>query len=349
MKRLLIFFGIVAAFLYAWGLFKEVPLRVVGQPTSTGLLQHAKEQPFFERLSELSGLPLQVQYRPLDATGLMDTFQLKGLQSGTFDLVSLRFLQNSELEPSLQGIDLVGLNSDYETAQAVIGAYSPTVDAYLQEHFKSKLLGIWSFGPQEIFCRVPIGQLADLKGLKVRVGSATLASFISELGGTPAVISFDDTVHALASGLVDCAVTSAASANFAGWPKHALYYYPLAVHFGLNGYAISLKKWDALSSTQQVQLQATFDTYLADLWAYTRAIHRDAALCNVGGECQHGKAYSMVRVAPHAADVARLRDMTQRSLLAEWGARCDRVRPGCLATWRAKVGALMTGTGREPS
>ena len=43
-----------------------------------------------------------------------------GQRDGLFDLVSLRFIQNSEAEPSLQGIDLVGLYADYDTARRVV-------------------------------------------------------------------------------------------------------------------------------------------------------------------------------------------------------------------------------------
>jgi TRAP-type C4-dicarboxylate transport system substrate-binding protein len=340
MKRLVLFVVVAVAFVSAWRHFGEISLLVIGQPSSTGLLQGTKEAPFFQDLRRRTGLPLHVTYKPLESVGYKDTFQLYALKDGAFDLVSLRFLQNSEIEPSLQGIDLVGVNSDYATAKRVIKAYSATVDSYLQTHFGSKLLGIWSFGPQEIFCSKPIARLTDLRGRKVRVGSPSLSSFISDLGGTPAVIPFDDTRNALAIGLVDCAVTSAASANFAGWPEHLHYYFPLAVHFGLNGYAISLKKWQALSRREQSSLQATFDAYIADLWQFTQDIHQDAARCNIGETCRHGKPYRMTLVPPSPADVALLRGMTHDKLLEEWGARCDRIHPGCLATWRKQVGQL---------
>lgn len=340
MKRVILFVVVAIAFIAAWRHFSEISLLVIGQPSSTGLLQGTKEAPFFQGLRERTGLPFRVTYKPLESVGLKDSFQLHGLKDGAFDLVSLRFLQNSEIEPSLQGIDLVGMNSDYATAERVIKAYAPTVDTYLQNAFNSKLLGIWSFGPQEIFCRKPIARLEDLRGMKVRVGSPTLASFITELGGTPAVLPFDDTRNALATGLVDCAVTSAASANFAGWPEHAQYYFPLAVHFGLNGYAISLKKWNALSHQEQRLLQQTFDAYMADLWQFTQEIHRDAARCNVGDTCRHGKPYRMTLVPPSPADVALLRSLTRKKLLAEWGERCDLTRPGCMANWRTLFGSL---------
>ncbi len=193
--------GIVAVFVYSWGHFNEIPLYAVGQPSSTGLIQRNKEAPFFNNLTASTNIPFKVVYKPLEEVGFKDTFQLQMLKDGIYDLVSLRFIQNSEIEPSHQGIDLVGLNPDFETAQKVLDAYSDTIDGYLQEKYDAKLLGIWTFGPQELFCNKPINRLENIKGLKVRVASNSLSSFISNLGRIPVIISFDDTKDALANAV----------------------------------------------------------------------------------------------------------------------------------------------------
>ena len=59
------------------------------------------------------------------------------------------------------------------------------LDARLQQQFNVKLLGVWPFGPQILFCKKPIAKLADVKGLKVRVYDQNLAKFIESVGGTP--------------------------------------------------------------------------------------------------------------------------------------------------------------------
>ena len=153
MKRILLLLAIVAIFLALWQSFREIPVYVIGQPASTGSLQSEKEAPFFNRLSAQTGLPIKVTYHALNDVGFRDTHQLHMIRDGQFDLVSLRFIQNSDAEPSLFGIDLVGLNTDWDKAQAVVREYSPTVDRYLQETFHAKLLGIWTFGPQVFFCK----------------------------------------------------------------------------------------------------------------------------------------------------------------------------------------------------
>ena len=337
MKRGLIFLGILILFAVSWLMFAEIPLVVIGQPASTGLLQKAKEEPFFAGLAGATGLPLKVSYQPVNATGLKDTHQLQMLKDGLFDLVSLRFIQNSEAEPSLQGIDLVGLYADFDTARRVVLHYAGTVDRYLSETFDAKLLGVWTFGPQVFLCRTPIAGIEDLAGLKVRVASPSMATLITALGGTPAIIPFDDTKDALATGLVDCAITSAASANFAGWPGHSRYYFPLAVHFGLNGYAISLKKWNQFSVKEQEILQGAFDAYVDDLWSFSQAIHQDASDCNIGRPCRNGTPYRLELVEPSPRDVSKFKEIAQSLVLEEWAEKCEKIHPGCRREWEQKV------------
>ncbi len=339
--RLLSFVVITTSFTLAWRHFNQIPMLVIGQPTTTGLLQREKEKPFFEQLEAVTGLPLKVTYKPLNFTGIKDTYQLQMLRDGGFDLVSLRFIQNSKAEPSLAGVDLLGIIQDYAMARQVVRNYSGTIDRYLQRQFQVKLLGMWTFGAQQIFCKSPISQLEDLRGLKVRVASSELSTFVSELGGTPAVIPFDQTRDALAIGLVDCAVTSAASANFAGWVDHTNYAFPIAVQFGLNGYAISLRKWNSLSVEQQRILSKAFDNYIDDLWRYSETLQADVVSCNTGGPCQRGKPYHLRLVKPSAHDTWLLRDISMRKVLPAWAETCERLHPGCLSEWRQKIAALL--------
>lgn len=163
----------------------RIKLKAIGQPLATGLIQKNKEQPFFENFAARTGLPIDVDYKPIDTLGIKDTEQLRVMKAGLFDIVSLRVSQNSRDEPTILGLDLVGAAPDYATGRKVAKAYFDTVDARLQQQFNVKLLGVWPFGPQILFCKKPIASLADIKGMKVRVYDQNLAKFIEMVGGTP--------------------------------------------------------------------------------------------------------------------------------------------------------------------
>ncbi len=279
-------------------------LRVMGQPVATGLIQKNVEQPFFENFAEETGLEgFTADYQPVDVTGIKDTEQLRILKDGLFDIVSLRLSQVSRDEPTILGLDLVGLNPDYETGKQTVEAFAPVVDARLQEKFNTKLLGVWPFGPQVLFCEPEIGSLADLKGLKVRVYDQNLAEFISLVGGTPVPLSFPEVQQSLARGVVDCAITGPSSANSAGWPEVTSYTLPIAFQLAMNGYGINLDTWNKMTPEQQDTLQAGFDKLSDKIRAYSEELFDDAVNCNTGAEpCETGTSCALKLVEPTAAD-----------------------------------------------
>lgn len=326
-----------AVFIYSWRALDRVSIEVVGQPSMTGPIQSKLERPFFEQLAAVTRLPLSIEYRTIDTLGIRDDYQLQLVKSGALDLVSLRFLQNASSEPTLLGIDLLGLNTDFTTARAVVDAYAPVLDQRLQENFSAKLLGIWPFGPQVFFCRSEIDGLTSIAGKRVRVGNANFSTMITTLGGTPVVIPFDNVKEALRTGLVDCAITSATSGNYAGWAEHTKFFFPLGTQMGLNGYVISLEVWNDFSRSQQDAIEKAFVKHVDDIWSFAVELHEDAVSCNTGGNCVHGKSYQLTLVEPRPENYELMGKIAYQTTFRDWASRCDQVHPGCAEDWRARV------------
>ncbi len=321
---------------------EKIKLKVIGQPLATGLIQKNKEQPFFETLAQKTGLPIEVDYKALDTTGIKDVDELRVMKSGLFEVASLRMSQVSRDEPTILGLDMVGLNPDYATGRKVVKAYQDTVDQRLQKQFNVKLLGVWPFGPQVLFCKKPITRLADVKGLKVRTYDQNLAKFIQTLGGTPVPISFAETQQSLSLGVVDCAITGPSSANSAGCPEVSTHMLPIGFQLALNGYAITLDAWKKLKPDQQVKLQAAFDAQVEETWKYSEELFNDAVNCNVGKDpCTTGKKYTLVNVPVTAADVTIVRNAVRDVSLPAWAEACDKTNPGCSDGWKKTVGPVI--------
>jgi TRAP-type C4-dicarboxylate transport system substrate-binding protein len=320
----------------------RIKFKVIGQPLATGLIQKNKEQPFFENFAAKTGLPVDADYKPIDTLGIKDTEQLRVMKAGLFDIVSLRVSQNSRDEPTLLGLDLVGASPDYATGRKVAKAYFDTVDARLQQQFNVKLLSVWPFGPQILFCKKPIVKLADIKGMKVRVYDQNLAKFIELVGGTPVPISFADTHQSLSLGVVDCAITGPSSANSAGWPEVTTHQLPLGFQMALNGYAITLKAWNQLKPDQQAKLKAAFDAHTDEIWKYSEELFQDALNCNTGVDpCTTGKKFKLVNVPVSPADGELVRNAVSKVSLPLWAEVCDKSNPDCSKKWNATVAPVL--------
>jgi len=59
---------------------------------------------------------IEIEYKPQDTTGIKGTEQLRVLEAGLFDIVSLRIAQISPDQPLTIGFDLVGLNPHFKPA-----------------------------------------------------------------------------------------------------------------------------------------------------------------------------------------------------------------------------------------
>lgn len=321
---------------------QSIKFKVIGQPLATGLIQKNKEQPFFENFAAKSGLPIDMDYKPIDTLGIKDTEQLRVMKAGLFDIVSLRVSQNSRDEPTLLGLDLVGASPDYATGRKVTQAYFDTVDARLQQQFGVKLLGIWPFGPQILFCKKPIAKLADVKGMKVRVYDQNLAKFIEMVGGTPVPISFADTHQSLSLGVVDCAITGPSSANSAAWTEVTTHQLPVGFQMALNGYAMTMKAWNGLKPDQQAKLKAAFDAHTEEIWKYSEELFVDALNCNAGKDpCKENKKYKLVSVPVSAADTELVRTAVSKVSLPAWAEVCDKSNPECSKKWMATVAPVL--------
>jgi len=314
-------------------------LKVMGQPIATGLIQKNVEQPFFENFAERTGIDAKVDYKPMDVTGIKDTEQLRVLKAGLFDIISLRMSQVSRDAPTILGLDLVGLNPDYATGRKTVAAFEAIVDEQLQKKFNTKLLGVWPFGPQVLFCKPEITKLTDLKGKKVRVYDQNLANFVSSVGGTPVPIGFPDVHQSLARGVVDCAITGPSSANSAGWPEVTNYMLPVAFQLALNGYGINLDSWNKFSAEDQQKLEAGFDKLVEEIWVYSKVLFDDAVRCNVGEDpCETVKKYSLKEVPITDEDRKIIQNAVKDVSFPTWAKVCDKVNPTCSSSWKETVG-----------
>ncbi len=315
-------------------------LKVMGMPLATGNIQKNREQPFFEKLKETTGI--EADYKVLDQTGIKEFEQLRIGKAGLFDIIGLRLGQVSRDEPTILGLDLVGLNTNYDTAQKVVTAYQGIVGDRLEKQFGMKLLGVWPFGPQLIFCKPAIGGLADLKGKKVRILDGVMAKVMEKIGATPVTMAFGEVSQGLSLGTIDCAVTGPSSANSAGWPESATHVYPLALQVAVQGYAITNAAWAKLTPDQQGKLKGAVEKLTADIWAYSKDLWDDGMRCNAGQEpCTTGKKYSLKTVAVKPEDVEFVKTAVKEISFPAWAESCDKVNPGCSEAWKKAVGPIV--------
>lgn len=325
----------------AAGAFAAEPasMRVAGNFSSNRNHVDAIERPFFIALPKLMGAPMQVNYNPMDVLGVQAADAFRLLRSGAFDVMSVQIGMASRDDPFFEGIDLIGVSTNMEDLRRAVDAYRQVFDERLQRRFNAKVMTLWPFGPQVFYCNKPIRTVDDLKGLKVRSFTPSMAALIQSFGATPVTMQFSEVYPSLQRGVADCGVTSPTSGNSGKWPEVTTHFLPLSVSGSVQGHFMNLDYWKRFSPEAQKSLVAQFKKMEDEMWALAHRANVDAMNCNVGREpCREGTKFSMTLVPVSPADERKVKDAVTKVVLPIWKASCNKVDPKCTETWNATVG-----------
>ncbi len=333
---------ILALFVPAQAQAAPREINVLGQPMATGLIQKNKEQAFFENFAARTGVDVKVNYKPLDVTGFKAEETLRLLKNGLFDIVAVRMAEATRDEPFFLGMDLAGMNPNYKTAKSIYDRYKDAFAQRLHDRFNSRLMGMWVFGPQVLWSRVPLNGLADIKGKKVRVGELSMSKFMESLGAIPVVVPFAEIQQALSKGVVDAAVTGASSGNSAGLPEVSSHFMPLGFLIAYVGYGMNEKTWNKFTPEEQAKISKAFEELVDEIWAYSEELHEDALRCTTGKKpCETVTEYNLVEVPVTEDDLALLRKGVVEVSYPAWAEVCDKGYPECSKIWKDLLGDIV--------
>lgn len=256
-----------------------------------------------------------------------DVLQLLRLGVVSFGNVLLALAASEE--PELNGIDLPLLNPDIRALRQTAEVWRPRLTALLEERYGVKLLAIYTYPAQVMFCREAFSGLSDLTGRRVRTSSVGQSELVSALGGIPVVIPFSEIVPAMRRGVVQCAITGSKSGNSIGLHEVSTHVSRLGISWGVSIFAANLAYWKALPEEVQQQLASGIERLQQDIWAASEQETRDGFNCNAGhATCVGGRRGNMTIVAENAQDSVRrislLTDTVVRNWVKRCGAECER-------------------------
>lgn len=315
-----------------------VVLKAVGTWSSlTNFQKH--EGPFFnEHLAAASEGKIVGDIQSQSGLGLKGFEIMRLVKNGVFDfafgLPGYVAAENAIFE----GADLSSLTQDIDTQRKVSEAYYPTLEKAFADIYNAKLLMLYPFPSQTLWCNGEVNGMADLNGKKIRVYSTTLGDFVEGVGGTSVTVAFSEVIPALEKGVVDCAITGTMSAYTAKWNQVATHAYTLRVGWGLAFGAMNMDKWNSLTPDQQAFMQAEIATLNDAMWAETATEDDVAIACITGGACEIGEAGSMTLVEPSSEDLAARDKIATDVVLARWAERCGEE---CAANWNSTVGPIL--------
>ena len=314
-------------------------MRIAGNFSSNTKHVDSIEKPFFIALPKLVDTPLAINYNPMDVVGVQAADALRLLRSGTFDVMSVQIGMASRDDPFFEGIDLIGVSTNMQDLRKAVDAYRLVFDERLQRRFNAKVMTLWPFGPQVFYCNKPIKSLDDIKGLKVRSFTPSMAALIQHLGGTPVTMQFSEVYPSLQRGVADCAVTSPTSGNTGKWPEVTTHFLPVSVSGSVQGHFMNHDYWKRFTPAHQQKIQSAFKQMEDQMWGLAERVNDDAANCNVGREpCKEGVKFKMTLVDVTPQDQQKIKTAVTTAVLPLWKNTCNKVDPKCTEVWNGTVG-----------
>jgi tripartite ATP-independent transporter DctP family solute receptor len=132
-------------------------------------------------------------------------------------------------------------------------------------------LALWESGARSIYAKKPVRNLADVKGMKIRVQQSDLwVSLAQAMGANPTPIPMAEVYTALKTGLVDAAENNYPSYETAKHYEAAPVYSETQHVMSPEVIVFSKKVWDTLTKEEQQIIRAAAKEtvpYYIDLWS----------------------------------------------------------------------------------
>ncbi|MDA4847858.1 TRAP transporter substrate-binding protein DctP [Hoeflea poritis] len=229
---------------------------------------------FADRVGELSGGKIKIDFYPGGALGVKDADMLQTLPPGNVVQAALLYPGYLARDAAEYAVTLPpGVLSQASMVEDALATLKTIYDRVYNAS-GIRLVGFIGHAASQthIFCSEPINSLEDLRSRKLRVWEEFQIATFGELGIAAQIIGQNDLYVALSTGVVDCAVYPAQAAETISLQEvapHASYLFPFVLH--PLTIVVSESAYESLDDTQKSALQdaaneateRSFEAYVA--------------------------------------------------------------------------------------
>ncbi|MBT0963953.1 TRAP transporter substrate-binding protein [Denitromonas iodatirespirans] len=212
-------------------------------------------QQFADEVAQATGGQLKITVHPGGA--LFKGPEIKrAVQAGQAQIGELLISSLSNEDP-LYALDTVPfLASSYADAAKLWKVSRSAVESRLAKH-GLKLLFAVPWPPQGIYTKSAVDSMSDLRNMKIRSYSPTVARMIRLMGGQPVTVQAADLTQALATGVVSANITSSSTGYDSKSWEQLSHYYDVQAWLPKNMVFVSQQVFDGLDSgTRDALLKA---------------------------------------------------------------------------------------------
>jgi tripartite ATP-independent transporter DctP family solute receptor len=256
-----------AAFAQAKVVLKATDVHPLGYPTVEAVVRMGK------KLETATNGRISIQMYPSMQLG-GEKEMIEQAQVGALQIARISVGPMGPIVPELNVFNLPFMFRDNAHMEKVIdGPIGVEMLKKLSDHPTANLIGLcWmNAGTRNVYnSKKPIKDLADLKGLKIRMmGNPVFVETMNALGGNGVAMGFDQLINALQTGVVDGAENNEPSYDSGQHYRYAKFYSKTGHLMIPEILVFSKKSWEAMSKEDQaliLKLSAEAQKEQRKLW-----------------------------------------------------------------------------------
>ena len=230
----------------------------------------------FDKVAERTDGNFKIRFQTYGETPYKVNDALTVTRDGLVDMAEWLRNYNASTYPLLAGPELpllpVELTTPAELQDQKIEAWSqPTISAYLdaifEEHNAQPLI-TWFYDPYQLWVTSDVGQVEDLKGLKIRGSTPEQAELLSGIGASPINIQPAELYTALQRGTVDGTITGQGAVTGFKWSEVLKTGILANVMMSSSGPIVNKDRFAALPDDYRTILMEELEKAQADLRAF---------------------------------------------------------------------------------
>jgi TRAP-type C4-dicarboxylate transport system substrate-binding protein len=310
---------------------QPIPLKIVGG--LAGVSQFVNfEEPFWrDEVPRLTGGRVQPEIVANDRAGIRSQEMLPLIRLGVVPFGTALLAVISTEDPEFNAMDLPALNPTIADLRRTMTRFRPFLERALSERYGVRLLAVYTYPAQVVWCNRPFSSLSDLRGRRVRTSSVGQADLVTALGGTAVVTPFSEIVPAMRAGVVECAITGTLSGMSIGLHEVTTHVHATAINWGVSIFAANEQAWEALPEDMRQILARGLADLERRIWdGAERETGLGLACASGQPACDLPRRGTLTVVQPTVAEREGRLALLTGAVLPRWIDRCG---PVCAEVW----------------
>ena len=308
-----------------------LPLKIVGG--LAGVSQFVNfEEPFWrDDVPRLTEGRVQPEIVAHDRAGIRSQEMLPLIRLGVVPFGTALLAVISTEEPEFNAMDLPALNPTIADLRRTMTLFRPFLAEAIRERYGVRLLAVYTYPAQVVWCNQPFASLGDLRGRRVRTSSVGQADLVAALGGTAVVTPFNEIVSAMRAGVVECAITGTLSGMAIGLHEVTTHVHARAINWGVSIFAANEQAWEALPEDIRGILTENLATLERRVWEGADLETGLGLACAAGSPaCTLPRRGNLTVVPSTRTDEGGRMSLLTEAVLPLWIDRCG---PVCAEVW----------------